>query len=403
MSYRDNEEIDIVFRHRQHSPVVYPEHRHQTRPAYYPTTSGYLLPETTMLPQRSRSTGHRSMPPPPPPPPAAPPITIVNRVENKYEDDYDDDERYYALSSPARRHSRSRSRSHSQSQSYSHSRSRPTSFTREDYELDRTRRELAAMKLEEERRMIARSRPPSFTREDYELQRVRRELAAYKMEEQRKVEAERVKEELELERLRKEKKAEQEKKRIKEEADRAVKEWQIKEKEKADMEKAEKAERETEYKKRFEEDLRKAGVDNRQLSTILKGEKPKPIDKNRPTYTRMSRRHLSIETLNKYGIDYEFDVVGSPQISQRGAMLTQDQDQTYVLIKRWVPEYEQDFLWNHTKTIREKRQPVLVLDNKTSHHHHHEEVDLEWVRKKDHHKRKPSPSPLLTFFAGGKK
>lgn len=84
-------------------------------------------------------------------------------------------------------------------------------------------------------------------------------------------------------------------------------------------------------------------------------------------------------------------------------MLTQGQDQTYVLIKRWVPEYEQDFLWNHTKIIREKRQPVLVLDNKPHHQPHHDEVDLEWVRKKDHHKRKPSPSPLLTFFAGGKR
>lgn len=167
------------------------------------------------------------------------------------------------------------------------------------------------MKLEEERRVIARSRPPSFTREDYELQRTRRELAAYKMEEQRKVEAERVKEELELERLRQEKKAEQEKKRIKEESERAVKEWQMKEKEKADREKCEKEEREKEYKRRLEEDLRKAGVNDRQLSTILRGEKAKPIDKNRPTYTRMSRRHLSIETLNKYGIDYELDVVSS--------------------------------------------------------------------------------------------
>ena len=81
------------------------------------------------------------------------------------------------------------------------------------------------------------------------------------------------------------------------------------------------------------------------------------------------------------------------------------QDPDYILIKRWVPEYEQDFLWKHTREIRESRH----------HHHHspqrvvyaiegkkkkHEEPEFEFVRKKE--KRKPSPSPLLTFLAGGK-
>src|SRR4051812_7785472 len=60
---------------------------------------------------------------------------------------------------------------------------------------------------------------------------------------------------------------------------------------------------------------------------------------NGPTYTRMARRHLSIETLNRYNIDYEFD-----------------RDPNYVLIKRLVPEYEQDFLWSHTREIRERRE-----------------------------------------------
>jgi hypothetical protein len=76
------------------------------------------------------------------------------------------------------------------------------------------------------------------------------------------------------------------------------------------------------------------------------------------------------------------------------------QDPDYVLIKRWVPEYEQDFLWSHTRQIRERRKPVLVaIEGKKK---HHEEVEFEFVRKKEHH-RKPSPSPLLTFLAGGKR
>jgi hypothetical protein len=31
------------------------------------------------------------------------------------------------------------------------------------------------------------------------------------------------------------------------------------------------------------------------------------------------------------------------------------QDPSYILIQRWVPEYEQDFLWNHTRELRELR------------------------------------------------
>jgi hypothetical protein len=71
-----------------------------------------------------------------------------------------------------------------------------------------------------------------------------------------------------------------------------------------------------------------------------------------------------------------------------------------VLIKRWVPEYEQDFLWSHTREIRERRreQPVLLLEAKKKHH----ETEFELVRKKKHD-RKPSPSPLLTFLAGGQR
>ncbi|KAE8448395.1 hypothetical protein EG329_009459 [Mollisiaceae sp. DMI_Dod_QoI] len=113
---------------------------------------------------------------------------------------------------------------------------------------------------------------------------------------------------------------------------------------------------------RIKEDLRKAGLNDKQIAVVLeknlRGEldhhKPqqdryKP-QQDRPTYTRMSRRHLSIETLNRYRIDYELDQL----------------DSEYILIKRWVPEYEQDFLWSHTKEIRERRAqgvelPVLPL------------------------------------------
>ena len=33
----------------------------------------------------------------------------------------------------------------------------------------------------------------------------------------------------------------------------------------------------------------------------------------------------------------------------------QDDPEGFVLVKRWVPEYEQDLLWEHTRKIRDER------------------------------------------------
>ncbi|KAF7957301.1 hypothetical protein EAE96_002888 [Botrytis aclada] len=59
----------------------------------------------------------------------------------------------------------------------------------------------------------------------------------------------------------------------------------------------------------------------------------------RPTWTRMHLRHLSIEVLKEHNIDYVID----------------SQDPDYVLIQRWVPEYEQDFLWAASRASRFRR------------------------------------------------
>jgi hypothetical protein len=76
-----------------------------------------------------------------------------------------------------------------------------------------------------------------------------------------------------------------------------------------------------------------------------------------------------------------------------------------------VPEHEQDFLWEHTRELRERRRAVTQTTNTTvlqieqagGHHHHHGhgEVQYEFVKKKDR-KRDKSPG-LITFLAGGKR
>lgn len=85
------------------------------------------------------------------------------------------------------------------------------------------------------------------------------------------------------------------------------------------------------------------------------------------------------------------------------------QDPEYILIKRWVPEHEQDFLWEHTRELRERRRAVTQTTNTTvlqieqggHNHHHHGEVQYEFVKKKER-KRDKSPG-LITFLAGGKR
>jgi len=354
MSYYDDEdELDIRVRtHGRASPVVYPDPRSArpvARPVYYQHGSSYLVPEASGAVRRSRSTSRRR----PSPPPLAP--VIINNY-NDYDSEEAEEERYLRLAAPVRSRSRSRSRH--------------TSLV------------------------------PA--RDDYQLEKTRRELEAYKLEAQREEDEKRLKQEMELQKLRDDRRAEDERRRIKRETEEAVEKFKIeeamriekekriaeeaeerfrrKEAERVAKEKKEKEEREEEYKRRLEEDLRRSGMDERQIAIITK--KDQVADPNRPTYTRMSRKYLSIETLNRYRIDYEFDT-----------------DPDYVLIKRWVPEYEQDFLWNHTREIRERRGPVVaVIEGKKKHHH---ETEFEFVRKKK--ERKPSPSPLLTFLAGGKR
>lgn len=77
------------------------------------------------------------------------------------------------------------------------------------------------------------------------------------------------------------------------------------------------------------------------------------------------------------------------------------QDPEYVLIKRWVPETEQDMLWRHTKIIREERNSKLIMTIKDKEHRSkHLEPEFEWVRKKER-RRSKSPS-LLMYLAGAK-
>ena len=83
---------------------------------------------------------------------------------------------------------------------------------------------------------------------------------------------------------------------------------------------------------------------------------PSPVDVRRPIYTRMARRYLSLETLRFYNIDYEVEQVNVTHFVVMDSANVLKADPDYILVKRWVPESEQNTLWDHTKQIRENRQ-----------------------------------------------
>ncbi|KUJ21794.1 uncharacterized protein LY89DRAFT_384578 [Mollisia scopiformis] len=85
-----------------------------------------------------------------------------------------------------------------------------------------------------------------------------------------------------------------------------------------------------------------------------------------------------------------------------------DQDPDYVLIKRWVLEYEQDFLWNHTRQIREYRRSDLIRPMESrpgilSHRQRHYDEPQVVIERRKKHPRHSSPSPLLAWVAGTSK
>ncbi|CAI6035875.1 unnamed protein product, partial [Clonostachys chloroleuca] len=86
--------------------------------------------------------------------------------------------------------------------------------------------------------------------------------------------------------------------------------------------------------------LADTGVDGGQIDEILNdtGE-TMVIDGVETTVTRMSKKWVSKRTLNAYEIPWQYD----------------ENDSSAIIVKRWVPGYEQAFLWDHSMALRGDR------------------------------------------------
>ncbi|KAI0096017.1 hypothetical protein GGR51DRAFT_52331, partial [Nemania sp. FL0031] len=239
---------------------------------------------------------------------------------------------------------------------------------------------------------IAREKPPIFSPKLTDIPRLL--VSESDSPEQRWIGEGEVEQMLAKDKLTKENRIEEGGKRVVEGDKKVEDEWLLEKGE-------DKKKRDEEYKRRMQEQLLKSGLDEEEINSILEGKKAErknerkskgkeeysmvTEDGSRPTYTRMARRHLSLETLRVYDIDYVLD-----------------QDPEYVLIKRWVPEPEQDLLWRHTRVLREQRAGGPGQGTKED----GADIDQldpnsEWVRKKKRGQRPRSPSPSLLMYLAG--
>jgi len=216
---------------------------------------------------------------------------------------------------------------------------------RDEEELKQAKRELEKIKGRK-----ARADEEDRIKKEIELKRLREEEEAAEERQRREKEANSAVEDYkrrELERITKEKKLKDQKEK---EAAEAVERYKQAEKDRVAKEKADQEAKDREYQKRLKEDLIKSGLDDKAIEAILKKEKikkeqqppprPQPLPHHampgpshpyapvnqiatippppaprpggqvaRPTYTRMARRHLSIESLREFGVEFDFDAV----------------------------------------------------------------------------------------------
>lgn len=161
-----------------------------------------------------------------------------------------------------------------------------------------------------------------------------------KFAEEQEADEKRIRKEIETKMIAEKLKAEEDKKQKEKDEAAAVERWKAREAEKAAKEKREKEEAEREFIHRLTDQLRASGLPEDQIKAIIEkkrinqgwGAQPRPFPGPPPrpmgmmpvpppppmqqqmtttktTYTRMARRHLSLECLKVRGIDYELDAV----------------------------------------------------------------------------------------------
>jgi len=178
--------------------------------------------------------------------------------------------------------------------------------------------------------------------------------------------------------------AEEEAKKRKEKAEEEA--WRLKIKMKEEEEKEKKKKHEKELEDELHRKMAVFGFQENQIQAVLDPKKaqnlpvgyspahPRPQStqltvgwrQETPTYIKISREHIDIETLKYYGLPYELDT-----------------DPNYVIILQEISEHETNILFEHTRKLRRGSSTLLIEDRGRGRDHQY-----AFVRK-----RRPSASP----------
>jgi hypothetical protein len=280
--------------------------------------------------------------------------------------DYDIDRRYRSRSGSRPRY---RDRSRSRSRYDRHSRS--TSSHDEDFDMREKLKRLEELdRREEEERREKLKRLEEMERKEEEARRERR-----------------LKEKFALEKAKMEAEEAQKKREEHELKTKAIEEYKAKEEKERAKKKKEQEEADEQFATRMRKTLKAKGYSDAQIEKILDNKEKDKKDKHagaegskvltlsRPTYIRVRRKHLDPETLDLYQLPWEWD----------------ETDESFIIIKTWIPERDQEILFEHTRKLQEQRQLTLTTTELRK-----ERDQLLLIRKKEPRKKSPSRNWLLT-------
>ncbi|CAF9934632.1 MAG: hypothetical protein HETSPECPRED_009301 [Heterodermia speciosa] len=150
-----------------------------------------------------------------------------------------------------------------------------------------------------------------------------------------------------------------------------------------------KKQREEEEEKAFNERMRSTLIKAGYSEDVIERTKDKKImDLTRPTYIKVHRKHLSPDTLDYYDLPWEWYEVSKAQSNLETQAKIKKRDLNYIVIKRWIPEHDQNILFEHTRSLREGRR----LTNAA--------VEIKKERDKIFLVRKKSPSRRESTSSG---
>jgi hypothetical protein len=335
LHYDDRHSYDYL--HPDAPPVIvaaarprgqrHPSEAYARRPMYYAPGETYLTPGGggTRL-HRSASTGSRQ--------PPAPVVIDINNNQTEARgrqrkhyprnsgdfEDWDDEESYYRNHSPVSSHSRNGSRGRYRDHSRNRGEMQRYRNSGEDLELRLLREKMERMELqkyqEEQEEKMKSELKQRLAKEKAELlSKIAKEREEEKERDLRMKQIEKdAIEKFRIESIAKEQKEKEARIKAEIEKKEAIEKYEREKKDKAEKEKAEKEARDREYKERMENELRKSGMPEQQVQMIVRGKEVKQVQQNvhemkRVTYTKMARRHISLETLRVYNVPWKYDDV----------------------------------------------------------------------------------------------